>query len=483
VSSFSKQELFRIVEKYVDHETISVLFSVSYFKLGIQDQYDSIDSSYPAQLKFHLAKRIAIYESYQKTAYPPLLLWPYGDDALLELREECKRHNPNIMFGAGGTIIKNILTDTPLRLSRLFDTCFCGYAENSIKEYVDSIKDGKRPLATYSDATSLKHFDFNASQLVWHESDYIFEGEVLPIEISRGCIFKCKFCSFPLNGKTKFDYIKNPDSLYEEFMRNYELFGTTRYMFSDDTFNDSTYKLQMLWDNVVSKLPFKIEFFAYLRLDLIMKDQSQIKLLKQLGIRYVKFGIESLNTETIRFIGKGFNLSDIIETLDVIKKEWKDDVVIDASFIFGLPRETKESLEFRRDWMINEGMKYFNSYSMYPLYLRIATDSYLIDASDISLNAEKYNYIVDNKDGQHWNWYNSEFNMSFSDMVDYIKDIKQRVFAHSNNRVGNHTGLSMENLGLDFNYMSRTSRSSLEKNPEIIQIHLRKILNYKTKVL
>jgi radical SAM superfamily enzyme YgiQ (UPF0313 family) len=31
-------------------------------------------------------------------------------------------------------------------------------------------------------------------------------AKVLPIEIARGCIFKCKFCSYPLNGKQNLDF-------------------------------------------------------------------------------------------------------------------------------------------------------------------------------------------------------------------------------------------------------------------------------------
>ena len=103
------------------------------------------------------------------------------------------------------------------------------------------------------------HFDITTLNHQWHSKDCILPGETLPIEISRGCIFKCNFCSYPLNGKKKFDYLRDPALIKEELIYNYENFQTTNYFFADDTFNDSTLKLESL-HKVITELPFKIKF-------------------------------------------------------------------------------------------------------------------------------------------------------------------------------------------------------------------------------
>jgi hypothetical protein len=63
------------------------------------------------------------------------------------------------------------------------------------------------------------------------------------MEIARGCIFSCAYCHFDLIGKRIGDWTKNPETIKEEMIRNYELYGTTHYMFSDELINESLPKL------------------------------------------------------------------------------------------------------------------------------------------------------------------------------------------------------------------------------------------------
>ena len=51
-------------------------------------------------------------------------------------------------------------------------------------------------------------FDIVESDFRFIKEDCIRPKESLPLEISRGCIFKCKFCRFPHIGKKKNDYIR-----------------------------------------------------------------------------------------------------------------------------------------------------------------------------------------------------------------------------------------------------------------------------------
>ena len=62
--------------------------------------------------------------------------------------------------------------------------------------------------------------------------------KILPLEVARGCIFKCNFCSFPLNGKGKGEAIRDFSYIRDELIENYELYGIEDYWLTDDTFND-----------------------------------------------------------------------------------------------------------------------------------------------------------------------------------------------------------------------------------------------------
>ena len=194
-----------------------------------------------------------------------------------------------------------------------------------------------------------ERFDFTQSTIKWHESDHIFESEHLPIEIARGCIFKCSFCSYNLTGKKRGEYVKPSVVVKEELLRNYDNYGTTGYMFCDDTYNDTVNKVREYHD-MIKSLPFSIDFSTYMRLDLIASKPETIDLLYESGCRSVFFGIETFNHEAGKNIGKGMNPNKIKDTLYLLREKWPE-TVISAGFIAGLPYETEESLYETIDWL------------------------------------------------------------------------------------------------------------------------------------
>jgi len=194
-----------------------------------------------------------------------------------------------------------------------------------------------------------ERFDFTQSTIKWHESDHIFESEHLPIEIARGCIFKCSFCSYNLTGKKRGEYVKPSAVVKEELLRNYDNYGTTGYMFCDDTYNDTVSKVREYHD-MIKSLPFNIDFSTYMRLDLIASKPETIDLLYESGCRSVFFGIETFNHEAGKNIGKGMNPNKIKDTLYLLRERWPE-TVISAGFIAGLPYETEESLYETIDWL------------------------------------------------------------------------------------------------------------------------------------
>jgi len=108
-----------------------------------------------------------------------------------------------------------------------FDKHFISESENQILEWCKSQVGRSSLLNKKFDIVNLAHrFD---------NTDAILENEALPIELGRGCIFKCKFCSHHNLGKSKFTYQRNFNNIVDEIRYNYENFGTTKYMFLDDT--------------------------------------------------------------------------------------------------------------------------------------------------------------------------------------------------------------------------------------------------------
>lgn len=317
---------------------------------------------------------------------------------LRQLLFKIKQQFPKLKIFGGGANSYRIEGD------KLFDVVFHGYSEQSVLEYLQNLKDKsttriwpKKNNQTIIDG-KLSHFDITTLEHRWNAEDYPLLGETLPIEISRGCIFKCSFCSYPLNGKKKFDYLRDPELIKEELIYNYENFGTTNYFFTDDTFNDSTYKLELL-HKAITSLPFKIKFVTYLRLDLLHAHKEQIPMLKEMGLGSCFFGIETLNHISGKAIGKGMKPELIKEfLLDLYYNHWNSEIPFTCSFIVGLPGETVESVRATHEWIKTTP---FNDL-WYPLFIK--TNGYF--KSDLDANYEKYGYGLDEEN----NWYSSIMN-------------------------------------------------------------------------
>lgn len=267
-----------------------------------------------------------------------------------------------------------------------------GYAESAILELIEHIKNNKQ--IKFSDRfLNVKLIDCNKDyssysttdlSIHYNTSDFI-NNAVVGLETSRGCIFKCKFCSYPLTGKKKLDYLRDWQTIKNELEENYYKWGITNYIITEDTFNDHEDKISNILE-ATKNLPFKIQFVAYLRLDLLIAKPHTAKMLKDIGIIGCHFGIETLNKKAGLLIGKGLEPEKIKEGL----KWWKElapNCLIGTSFIIGLPYERKESIFETANYIENSPIDYavFKS-------CRISNEDKTLISSEFSRNCYTYGY-------------------------------------------------------------------------------------------
>lgn len=274
---------------------------------------------------------------------------------------------------------------------------FIDHVDQEVVEFTNwcAGKKGRINLDFFSNMIKGKEFkEFSSSSIDYRHKYFIEPFDSLPIEVSRGCIFRCKFCSFPLNGKTKGDWVKNFDIFKNELLRNYEQFGVTNYMFADDTYNDSADKVKALYDQVFSKLPFKINFTAYMRLDLMMRFPETVGYLKESGIKSAMFGIETINPKSAKAIGKGMNPMEQMDFVRQIKNNEFKDVIVGSGFILGLPYDTMESCLELEEFLGSEKNP-LDLWDPATLTLRSQNlDEKLNPRSEFDLEYQKYGYEV-----------------------------------------------------------------------------------------
>jgi hypothetical protein len=364
------------------------------------------------------------------------------------------RENSNAKIVYGGAKAPFSLVDKNI------DYYVVGYADNSTVELTNHLKYG-HPLVDIQpkeiDGVTSYILDSNKyeepkmdsiSTYWWDKKHNILPNEGLPIELARGCIFKCKFCTYPLLGKKKGTYLRDPECIKDELIKMWESSGTTSYYFTDDTFNDDNDKIEAL-HKIFTSLPFKPKFSAYLRMDLINRYPHQADMLTDMGLIGTYFGIESLQADSAKCIGKGLHPNKVKDRLYWLREKWTNKVNIGAGFILGLPYDTMEYFNELYSWC-SESDNPLQQISFYPLYLFNRQKGSRLDAytSEFSLNPEIYGYEFP-KDNISWELKSQKLNYhlcgEIAAMFSHQISVKNK-FAEFQMITALNTGIELEDL-------------------------------------
>ena len=311
-----------------------------------------------------------------------------------------KQRNPKTKTMLGGAKID-------FYLNAPTDYVIVGLGETETIDLLDSLSGRTRRIFNrIIDHDRKAHnstWDFRTSTTKYTTNDLLLPNETLNLEVGRGCMFKCAYCSYPLIGQKTKDYLKHKEVIRQELIENYERWGTTKYFIVDDTFNDSTEKMQMFAD-ISQSLPFELKFWCYLRADILAAKPEQIQLLKDAGIVETYFGIETFNPKTAKFIGKGMAHERIIDTMYKCKEVWGDRSYIAAGVIVGLPYETQASIQTAVDFFTRKDCP-IDLANMFPLSIIGNHDlvKYMY-MSEMDQNYSKYGYYFPNPTENYFNW-------------------------------------------------------------------------------
>ena len=307
-----------------------------------------------------------------------------------------------ILGGAHATYIKRRIEDV--------DMIFIGESEDTLPELLDHLTKGtEEPMFEIDTITQKKtyrnplnkEYRIQTCDFMWDDNDCIIDRETLPMETARGCIFKCSFCAYPHLGKKKFDYLKSNDAIKNYLTTNYNKWRTTSYIMLDDTFNDSEYKIDGFLE-LTKSLPFKIEYAAFIRVDLIHSFEGMAEKLAETGLRGAFFGIESLHPKASKIVGKGWNGKSAREYVPhLMHNIWQNKISALCGLIVGLPGESKEDLIHTLNWA-NDNMINVVFYGL-NVTNNLHERAYV---SEFERNAEKYGFKFDKEN----KWYNNSWN-------------------------------------------------------------------------
>ena len=456
--AFTLDEIKQVIDKSVSVNTLFVGFSTTFFNNTLNSLKD--DGS---------------------LTYGPVLsgVMPQGIDFETQVTNYIKSRNYNCKIIVGGTKAHANLNDKNI------DYCIIGYGEISILSIANHLKSNTPLVNSYKNLYGItivdnrknEDYDFVNSKFQWDELD-VGNSKVLPLEISRGCIFKCKFCSYPLNGKQNLDFIRDSDILYEEMQSSYDKYGVSNFYILDDTFNDSTYKLDLLLASV-KRLSFQPKFWAYTRLDLIAQNNGLIDKLYDIGLRGIYFGIETLNKRTGLIIGKGFDRAKQINTIRQIRERYENQVTMHGSFILGLPEENTSSMRQTFNQLMDESIP-LHTFIFHGLNL-YKNESVPFN-SELGKNFKDYGYteLNTNPDSPKINWKNQYLdNTIASELANEFNTTAQN---SSRLYLPGQIGFSLKNLGYTDDYITSTKYVDVNWN-EITEKKNQYITDYKNLLM
>jgi radical SAM superfamily enzyme YgiQ (UPF0313 family) len=440
------QLMFEVIHKYIGDNTLFVGFSSTFFTQNLPD-----DKDFTNWLEFDSGNTVP--------AFP-------DEFTSRLLIKQIKKINPKTKIVYGG-----MNSNKPEVLESDFgiDYVVHGYAEISALALANHLKFGHLLKTKQSgNVTVLDYaafdaeFDFKHHLTRYEDHDILQHGETLVVETSRGCMYDCTFCNFPLRGRKRddFSYHTHEDLLYEYFMRNYELAGITNYMLSDSTFNETTEKLIRFRD-VVKRTGLDLKFTCWIRTDLLHKHPEQLEILIDSGITSVWLGLESLHQPSVSAITKKCNVEDIKQTILNIRKVGGEDFKIYASFIVGLPHDTPKTIATWMDWVINE-----SPIDCVQIEALAIGDSRTPWPANFSTNLESYGYTrVESEYNDKYkyfdvvNWYNKVW--TFIEARELALKYQQQLWTTGRNRLASFPLFGMFSYGYKFDDIKNLSINNL----------------------
>ncbi len=171
-----------------------------------------------------------------------------------------------------------------------------------------------------------------------------FNGVIMPVSASRGCPYRCSFCSqnvmFPTFRK------RSVEKAVDEAEMLHERFGVNHFGFVDSVFPVSRQEGFNIADELIRrKLHNKMTWLTESRVDLV--DYELLARMKEAGLRLIMYGFESGNESVMKRAGKPLSRKAAYNAMQATKKAG---IVSLGFFMLGLPGDTvktcQETIEF-----------------------------------------------------------------------------------------------------------------------------------------
>ncbi len=283
-------------------------------------------------------------------------LWPYYH-TMLRIANEVKQKNGSIITVLGGPQSTGTAFETMQNMPFIDYVC-TGEGENTVVPFFSTILgvkdcDIKQIPGLYYRENGEVTFNHIAIPLTdletlpfWNEKFYenaykedgiAEEDYYMPIDVGRGCPYNCTFCCSSLFWNRRYR-LKSAERIVKEIEFYQEKFGIKSFSFGHDAFTANNKLVTEICDKIIEK-KLNIKWKCTSRINCVSKEL--ILKMKEAGLTYIEFGIETGSERMQKLINKKLDLTNAKEMIQFILKNGVKPVLF---FMYGFPDETEEDL-------------------------------------------------------------------------------------------------------------------------------------------
>lgn len=186
-------------------------------------------------------------------------------------------------------------------------------------------------------------------------------GLTASVMTSRGCPYSCQYCDQWMFGRKWRAH--SAEYVLDELKHLKERYGAEHISFEDDTFTIQKKRIIEICTGIIDE-GLDITFNLSTRVETL--DDEVLALLKKAGCYIIYLGVESGDSEMLKFIHRTADKEKIRTVSDKIVRHG---IKVYGSFILGLPKETKETAKATLDFALSLPLDAvsFNMFTPYPL--------------------------------------------------------------------------------------------------------------------
>ncbi|MSR86238.1 radical SAM protein [Candidatus Woesearchaeota archaeon] len=195
--------------------------------------------------------------------------------------------------------------------------------------------------------------------------DYFLFGMRKPyitMTASRGCIYRCSYCSSPTLWNLK-DRRRSVDNVIAEIDEVVPKYGIKYIAFQDDIFGITPDWIQDFCAKLIAK-PYKVRWMCIIH-PLTLKGDDIVKtltLMRKAGCDTLSFGLQSADAEVLkniaRYPSEPENLKKVLHEANKLK------FVTGVAFIFGLPGDTYETMKKTKEFALTSEATLVNFFTL-----------------------------------------------------------------------------------------------------------------------